>query len=124
MLDLTKPVQTRDGRKVRIICSDRKCSKSPDEPIIALVESSSARHETLLAYELNGRIGGAEYGEHPADLINVPETLTTWHVSGVRGDGTPFCFGCHTEGYAQQKAADARKNGGRVLITKVEGIPT
>ena len=66
--DPTKPVQTRDGRKARIICTDRK---GTDFSVLALVLNSEGG-ESLETYTANGwytRNGGMS-GE---DLINIPE---------------------------------------------------
>jgi len=69
--DPSKPVQTRDGRKARIICTDRK---HPDGPIVALIEypesSPHAGDETYRSYYADGRYYPSV--ESPTDLVNVP----------------------------------------------------
>ncbi len=69
-LDLTKPVQTRDGRKARIICTDRLHGV---EPIVALVTEQDGV-EYAADYRTNGRF--LNFSESDWDLINVPERLT------------------------------------------------
>jgi hypothetical protein len=65
-LDLTKPVQTRDGRKVRIICTDRKYGN----PIVALVDDM----EVVTRYSSDGKAGDwAIKGNPDFDLVNTPE---------------------------------------------------
>lgn len=64
--DPTKPVQTRDGRKARIICTDRK---SPSFPIIALIEAGSGR-EQFDSFSSEGKLGT---GQCDMDLINISE---------------------------------------------------
>lgn len=49
--DPTKPVQTRDGRKARIICTD---AASP-LPIVALVTDKGVEYPTVFTKE--GRVG-------------------------------------------------------------------
>jgi hypothetical protein len=64
--DPTKPVQTRDGRKARIICTDACC----EDPIIALVDSNG--HEYVFWYSLTGKHSRDDI-ESDNDLINIPE---------------------------------------------------
>lgn len=59
--DPTKPAQTRDGRSVRILCTDRK----GDYPIVGLVGSSS---EEVYSWFANG-LWSNNHTSH--DLINV-----------------------------------------------------
>lgn len=74
MLDLTKPVQTRDGRRVRILCTDRQDEKFP---IIALVQDLFECNERLYSYTKRGfaNVGG---GPSSCDLVNVPEKRSMW----------------------------------------------
>ena len=59
-LDLTKPVQTRDGRPVRILCSDAP----GDWCIVGLIG------EKVLSWQANGQYSTLR--ESQADLVNVP----------------------------------------------------
>ena len=62
------PVQTRDGRKARIICADRR---GGGFPIMALVEAIGCGPERLTHHTSGGHL---KYkGESEADLINIPE---------------------------------------------------
>ena len=67
--DLSKAVQTRDGRKARIICTDYK---SKTDPIIALIADDNGK-EIIQTYSANGEWREGS-GEKALDLINVPET--------------------------------------------------
>lgn len=72
-----KPVCTRDGRKARIICFDRKSHS----PIIALVETfvkeyNSVREDTYY-YTINGRAIDIE-NESKDDLMMLPEKKEGW----------------------------------------------
>jgi hypothetical protein len=69
-LDTSRPVQTRDGRKARIIATD---AKGGDFPIIALVECAGG--ESTEGYKADGSYL-VERREHGLDLINVPERRT------------------------------------------------
>lgn len=67
-IDFKKPVQTRSGCKVRVICTDRK-SNVP-YPVIALISMEDGT-ESALYYNDCGRYCG-DNREHPLDLINIP----------------------------------------------------
>lgn len=64
-IDFTKPLQTRDGKKVRLLCTD---AREP-YPVIALIE------ETKLpgCFTSDGR--DTRGSESSWDLINVPEEV-------------------------------------------------
>lgn len=68
--DPKKPVQTRDGRKVRIICTDVRSAY----PIIALIEMGNGG-ESRMSYAADGT---SMYCTPSAQLINVPERKTWW----------------------------------------------
>lgn len=68
--DPTKPVQTRDGRAARIICTDRKVD---GYPILALVTQGNGS-EDVLSYRTDGGFFGSK-GSHPVDLINIPQKV-------------------------------------------------
>ena len=72
-----KPVCTRDGRKVRIICFDSK--NDPRRPIVALVEHND--NELLYEYTIKGK----ECFSHisttgTSDLMMLPEKKEGWIV--------------------------------------------
>ncbi len=67
--DPTKPVQTRGGRKARIICTDAKGM----QPIVALVTTSDPDVERVERFFLDGRCYSSLEVDSPHDLINVPE---------------------------------------------------
>lgn len=75
MLDLSRPVQTRDGRPARIIANDVK--GDTENKVIALVDMGD---EEILAIRLaNGKLLMDDQ-ESPDDLINVPQQRT-WYVN-------------------------------------------
>lgn len=63
-LDLTKPVQTRDGRPVRILCMDRK----GEYPVVGLVTENN--RECVRSWPTSGRFYVDDI--QGLDLINVP----------------------------------------------------
>lgn len=66
-LDLSKPIQTRDGKPARILANDVK--GDTENKIIALVDTGD---EEILAIRLaSGRL--LEGAERPDDLVNAPE---------------------------------------------------
>ena len=63
----TRKIVTREGRDVRIICTD-KCG---GHPIVALVRYDDA--ESLVCYDMNGRMWGST-----EDIFFVPEKHEGW----------------------------------------------
>lgn len=84
MLDLTKPVQTRDGRAVRIYVTDGE----GDQPVVGAVTSEECSNPR--AWNADGTYF-ADRSLSSWDLLNVPEkhkrTVWVWkHANGT------FCF--------------------------------
>ena len=72
-----KKVITRDGRNVRIRCTDRR---GCDCPIVALVETSTRKAENVLSYREDGRwspVGGPSVDSN-LDLFFAPEKHEGW----------------------------------------------
>ena len=69
----SRKIVTRDGRNVRIICTDRR----GDHPIIALTEKQGNDEETLDSFTENGR--WALFGKESVnDLFFAPEKNEGW----------------------------------------------
>ena len=68
-----KPVCTRDGRKVRIICFDLK---GAEYPIVAAVETHDCLAESISAYDKNGKFDHDK--ENNNDLMMLPEKKEGW----------------------------------------------
>lgn len=66
MLDFSKPIRTRDGQAVRILCVDANC-KTGDivQPIVGIVANG-----VLAAWGENGAYMPGR--DSPLDLVNVP----------------------------------------------------
>lgn len=62
MIDFTKPIETRDGRTIRILCTNR----SGKFPIVGLLDEK----EDLLSWHVDGYF--YEDKESLLDLVNVP----------------------------------------------------
>ena len=67
-VDLTKPVQTRDGRKARVICTNA-AHTNPGFHVVALVTNEHG-NEQVFPFAADGSFGDRPY---PLDLVNVPE---------------------------------------------------
>jgi hypothetical protein len=67
MLDLTKPVQTRDGRAVRILATD---APGPRSLVVAVSSRMHPGREQMKSYTPDGSypLGKGQY-----DLVNAPE---------------------------------------------------
>lgn len=69
----SKKVVTRDGRNVRILCTDREGSIYP---IVALIRDDNRELEILVTYTKDGR--PAEYNEAYYTLFFAPEKHEGW----------------------------------------------
>ena len=68
----SRKVVTREGRDVRIICTDRK----GDCPIVALIKKPDGDSEVVAAYSKNGVTN--EYARALYDLFFAPEKHEGW----------------------------------------------
>lgn len=68
IFDPTKPVETRDGRKARILCTDRidDCGRS----LVALVLSENEGYEIVYRFGLDGQYDHSR--QLGIDLVNIP----------------------------------------------------
>jgi len=66
-LDLSKPVQTKNGKRVRILCTNRKGGC----PVVGLITNNDGNEE-FSSWDISGK-----WADIPSkiDLVNVPETL-------------------------------------------------
>ena len=73
-----KPVCTRDGRKARIICFDRRLFyKNVSYPILALVECSDGEDD-VCGYNEKGKVLIEDGAEYKDDLMMLPEKKEGW----------------------------------------------
>jgi hypothetical protein len=104
-IDWTKPVQTRDGRKVRVLCTD-----APDSPypVIGLIDKGGEPEIWTI-----GGVYAANGATSNLDIINAPEpavTVTRW--ANVYEDKISSLF--ETKG-----DCDAVATGGRIACVPV-----
>ena len=73
-----KPVCTRDGRKARIICFDRRLfHKNVSYPILALLERSDGEDD-VCGYNEKGKVLIEDGAEYKDDLMMLPERHEGW----------------------------------------------
>ena len=70
-LDLTKPVRTRDGRPVRILCTDYN---NGDFPVVGIVKGKA--RELICTWQLNGQ--NSDIRQVDLDLVNIQETKVAY----------------------------------------------
>ena len=109
--DTSRKVVTRDGRNVRIVCTDVKSGS----PIIAVIEEKDGT-ENVIRYESDGIM----HGYHDIDLFFAPNIRVGW--INIRKDclyGRNYwpSFVYSTEEEAKEAAAQF---DGPVYTTKVE----
>ena len=69
----SRKVMTRDGRNVRIVCTDVKGAF----PIVALIENSDGSNETAYKFKKNGYFLDSD-DDYLLDLFFVPEMHEGW----------------------------------------------
>lgn len=107
MIDFTKPLRTRDGRKVRILCTDRK----GEAPIVGLIVDDSG--ESLWTWHRDGACDASK--NNPLDLVNINEG--TFWVNVYSG-------GAFSSTHATREAADswaAEERLARIKVSWREG---
>ena len=82
-VDLTKPVQTRDGRPVEILRLNRI---HPHYPVVALITQPDGRQDTA-TYTAQGSAQVNSVSPHPIDLANVPPKVLSEAYRSVYRDG-------------------------------------
>ena len=106
MFDYTKPARTKDGRKVRIICTDAKDDLG--DYLVALVECANG--EIIYTYSQDGVLIGDE--KSSINLENIPEKHVRY-------------FNCYSslhssETYESRLHADRGCAGTRTACIRVE----
>ena len=102
MLDLTKPVQTRDGRPVRILCTD-----GPEPyPIVGYIDGNTQPS----SWQKSGKYNQVRFAT-PTDLVNVPTQGVVW-VNVYRDGGSTS--------WNTRIKADAATSDDRIARVRVE----
>lgn len=107
MLDPTKPLQTRDGRKVSLITTEGR----GDYPLVGYVGEEDT--PTSWTKEGEWRKRG---GNFPIDLINIPEDVYVWINVYKDKAGKLNRGGVH----GSRKSADAMQDDGRISRIRVK----
>jgi len=72
--DPAKPVQTRDGRRTRIISTNRVGGSMS---IVALIDDMAGYGEAVACFTAGG-LGYGSKGNMPGDLVNIPTKRVGW----------------------------------------------
>lgn len=106
--DLSQKVVTKDGRKVRIICTNAK----NEFPIIALITNDDK--EVLMDYNNNGKVSPDEMTD--LDLFFAPIKREGW-VNIFKDEELPFING---DIYKSEKEAKEEAEGEPDYITSIK----
>ena len=106
--DLSQKVITKDGRKVRIICTNAK----NEFPIIALITNDDK--EVLMDYNNNGKVSPDEMTD--LDLFFAPTKREGW-VNIFKDEELPFING---DIYKSEKEAKEEAEGEPDYITSIK----
>ena len=103
-IDWTKPIQTRDGREVRIWTREAKCHR--DKPVRGEVLSATGWRDFVWSADgTYDRPGISEW-----DLVNVPDEQTVWVNVYYYGGTSPFVL----HGHGSREEADESEASGRI----------
>ena len=108
----SRKVVTRDGRNVRIICTDRK---DPDAPIVALVENEYVEGERGMCYSKEGKVYNDNLSN--VDLFFATEKHEGWiNIYRTKDDGL---FSSNNI-WATEEEAKRVKGGAYITTVKIE----
>ena len=110
-----REVVTRDGKKVRIICTNRKSHES--YPIIALVKTDKGE-EIVNSYTIDGNWYGGGC-KHKLDLFFAPEKHEGWIniYADINDNSHP---GNHIFESKEEAEEEGEKGSGYVTTIKIE----
>ena len=117
----SRKVVTRDGRSVRIRCTDRK---SEEQPIVALVESLTEDSEYVGTYRKDGRWSTSGCASD-LDLFFAPEKKEGW-VNIYKAAVPRKTLGCSVTRYAgssiwpNEEEAKAAADADDIVTIKIE----
>ena len=107
----SKKVVTREGKKVRIICTDAR----GNYPIVALIEEGC--YDNALSYTEDGKLYKGESNVH--DLFFAPEKHEGWIniYADINDNSHP---GNHIFESKEEAEEDGKKGSGYVTTIKIE----
>lgn len=88
MIDWTKPIQTRNGRKARVLCTD--LASNPSELIVVTAVRDPDGNEFVQLVRQDGRV--LKSSNDVLDMLNIPEEITGW-VNVYAAEGGSLNFG-------------------------------
>ena len=109
--DASRRVVTRDGREVRILCTDR----ISEFPIIALVFDIAQQEEVVVTFQKDGKYDD-QRGENPLDLFFALTKREGW-VNLFKDEELPFING---DVYKSEKDAKEAAIGEPDFIASVK----
>ena len=111
-------VVTRDGREVRILCTDKKSYDKSGYSVVALIPMSLGGEE-IFTYNAKGeRECGSDYDEDSLGLFFSPKKKEGW-VKVYYGKSRCNTFVCNRI-FATKEEAEKQKNDNVVAIIKIE----
>ena len=110
--NLNQKIVTRDGRSVRIICTNRK---SENCPIVTLIQDSTDDCEYVYYYTIDGK--GVIRGDVSMDLFFAPEKHEGWvNMYKTRSEGVQI-----GQIYSSKEEAEMGRNDASYISTaKIE----
>ena len=108
----SRKVVTRDGRNVRILCTDREGSIYP---IVALIRDDNRELEILVTYTKDGR--PVEYNEAYYTLFFAPEKHEGW-INLYRPEGLESVYTANV--YDSKDEAECAAQGEEDYLTTVK----
>ena len=111
----SRNVVTRDGRNVRIICTDRK---RLNYPIVALIENKPTEGESVLYYTKEGKMSLGN-GLSDADLFFAPEKKEGW-INIFKGASNDKRFLGYTRIFKTKENAEEAGEGVSGYITTIK----
>ena len=110
----SRKVVTRDGRNVRIICTDKK---GYEYPIVALIENKLEGFEGVLYYTKNGEYIANE--SSMSDLFFAPEKHEGW-INIYRNEDEDYYKGMIIFSSKEDAIEKGRKFSDYITTTKIE----
>ena len=112
MIDWEKLIETRNGRKVRVLCRDRKSERYP---VVALV----GERADIISYTEDG-VHNANAGTEDLDLVNVPEPIVRY-FNIYSGDLVSVCLHKSREGADSAAEYATKPRIGRIRVDFGDG---
>ena len=110
----SRKVVTRDGRKVKILCTDRKGAY----PIIALVENHDSDNESVYSYRENGLCSLFSQSEEN-NLFFAPEKHEGW-INIYRSDTLGYYIRQNKLYNSKKEADEVAKSNFRTFIKTIK----